>query len=101
MPRTFGENLRRIRKSRRLTQEELAERLGLKGTTPVSLWESRAAIPRPETVVRIAQALACQPSELLQGVETPYDRLRAGKSLDGSRRRSRLEPPTARTRRAG
>lgn len=81
MSRTFGENLRRARVRAGLTQEALTARLGLKRQAPISLWESRSTLPKPETIVRLARAVGCKPRDLLEGVETPYDRLRAGKSL--------------------
>jgi transcriptional regulator with XRE-family HTH domain len=97
--RTFGSNLRRIREQRRITQEELMRRLGLKRPAPISLWESRDAIPRPDTIVRLAAALGCSARELLEDVETPYDRLRAGKNLL-QRARGPSEPLTVTSKRA-
>ena len=82
MAKTFGENLRRIRTRKGITQETLMVALGLRRPAPISLWESRATLPRPDTIVRLARALGCDPRELLDGVETPYDRLRAGKGLE-------------------
>ena len=73
---TFGENLRRIREAANVTQEELARRLKLKRTTPISLWENLGTLPRPKTIVRVAGALECSPADLLEGVVTPYDLLR-------------------------
>lgn len=58
-------------------------RLGLKRPAPISLWESLDGVPRPETIERLARALGCHPRELLEGVETPYDRLKAGRSVLG------------------
>ena len=77
--RTFGENLRRFRLRRGYTQAELAHLIGLRRPAPVSLWETGTGLPRPETIIRMAAALECTPAELLLDVETPYDRLRAGK----------------------
>jgi transcriptional regulator with XRE-family HTH domain len=100
MSRTFGANLRRLRLLKGLTQEELMRRLGLKRHTPLSLWETGAAVPHPLTIVRIAAALRCKPAELLDGVETPYDRLRAGKPLLDARARAPAERRPATRRRA-
>jgi transcriptional regulator with XRE-family HTH domain len=74
----FGGNLKRLRDRAGLTQEVLATRLKLKRPTPVSLWEGqrRSAIPKARTIKKIAAALGCQPWELLDGVETEYDKLR-------------------------
>ena len=74
-------------------------RLRLKRTTPISLWESRMTLPKPETIVRIAVALECEPRELLEDVETPYDLLRAGKQLSAPS--ASVERRFTRRRRAG
>ena len=76
LARTFGENLKRIRLAKGVTQEELMRRLGLKRQAPISLWETKATLPRPATIRRIADALNCEPWELLDEVETEYDVLR-------------------------
>jgi transcriptional regulator with XRE-family HTH domain len=79
--RTFGQNLKRIREAKGVTQEALMGRLGLKRPTPISLWESRPTLPKAATIVRIAKALGCAPRDLLDEVETDYDRLRLGLPL--------------------
>lgn len=76
VPRLFGENLKRIRESMKVSQEELARRLGLKRQAQISLWETRQTVPTPTTIQRIATALVCETWELLDDVETDYDRLR-------------------------
>ena len=75
--RTFGENLRRIRRRLRLSQSALVRRLGSVSHTTISYWETHSAVPRPETIIRIAEALGCEPKALLDNVETPYDLLRS------------------------
>lgn len=82
----FGERLKELRERAALTQETVAARMKLKRPTPISLWEGprQHAIPKPATIKRLATALGCQPWELLDGVETEYDRLRRGASSDGS-----------------
>lgn len=78
---TFGKNLLAARKARRLTQEDVAKALGYKRArnSAVSLWENDVVFPEPDTVYRLAMmVLKCAPRDLLDGVETPYDRLRAG-----------------------
>lgn len=68
-----------LRNRARLTQEEVARRLGHKRPAPVSLIERpNDKVPKAKTIVRYAKALECQPRELLEDVETEYDRLRAG-----------------------
>lgn len=78
---TFGQNVKRIREAQRVTQEVLAARLGLKRSAQISLMESSEALPKPDTIVRFAEALHVKPSLLLEDVETEYDRLRENKPL--------------------
>lgn len=73
---TFAENLKRLRIERRMSQEVLADRLGLKRQATVSAWETGRRKPRPATVRRIAKALACEPADLFVGVKTDYDEVR-------------------------
>lgn len=81
MSRTFGDNLRCERLRLGLSQEALQRRLKLKRQNGISRWELSGILPEPATVVRIAKALGVSPAVLLDDVETPYDRLRAGKPL--------------------
>jgi transcriptional regulator with XRE-family HTH domain len=73
---TFGANLRRARLDADLTQEQLAERMGMKRTTPISLWERALSLPEPRTIVRLAAAVGRTPADLLRDVITPLDALR-------------------------
>ena len=59
----FGENLRRARRARGLTQRELAERLQYSEKS-VSKWESGENPPRRRLLPVIAQALNCTVAEL-------------------------------------
>ena len=56
MADNLGTNIRRFRKNKGYTQEELA---GLLGVTPqaVSRWESEAGLPDVSMIVPIAQTL--------------------------------------------
>lgn len=49
----FGENLRKLRKERNLTQKELAEYLGVTGRT-IGYYENGERFPSPDTINRIA-----------------------------------------------
>ena len=62
----IGENIRAYRKKHDLTQEELAERLGVPQTT-LSKWECGSS-PNCDMIRRIAAELHCTTDELL-GVE--------------------------------
>jgi transcriptional regulator with XRE-family HTH domain len=74
--RTFGENLRRLREGRKLSQERLAELLGHKRPSTVQSWEKNRRRAKPDSVRALAKALKCEPWELLEGVETEFDRLK-------------------------
>lgn len=73
---TFGQNLRRLRERIGLTQLQLARAIGQKQQTQISKWERTDSIPTPKLIMRLAVALGCRPSDLLEGVVTAYDRLR-------------------------
>lgn len=77
---TFGENLRRLRTARnpQVRQQELAARLKHKNNSTVSKWETEGVLPEPDTVEKVAAALGVKPWQLLDGVDTGYDRLRRG-----------------------
>lgn len=84
---TFGENLKRIRESREVTQEVLAARLGLKRSAQISLMESSRALPKAATIVRVAEALGVPAKLFLDDVTTDYDRIRAGQPISAARPR--------------
>lgn len=60
----FAENLRRERKSRGLTQSELANRVGVSQTI-VSQWESTERYPTLDKIYDIANALKISVSALV------------------------------------
>jgi transcriptional regulator with XRE-family HTH domain len=74
---TFGGNLRRLRQARGLSQEAVAAALGHKRPSTVQSWEKNRRCPKPESIRVLAEALKCEPWELLEGVATPYDDLRS------------------------
>ena len=63
-PSVFCEKLAELRKSRQLTQEEFAERIGLSLST-VAYYESAAKNPKLETIYRIAEFFNVSPAELV------------------------------------
>src|SRR4051812_34334060 len=81
---TFGERFKQLREARGLTQETVAARMKLKKPTPISLLEGprKHVVPKPATIRRHAAALEVEPWELLDGVQTEYDRLRSGAPID-------------------
>lgn len=65
---TVGERIREIRRSRNLTQRELADRVGINFTYLSRVENDRLddeQTPREETLQRIARALDADPDELL------------------------------------
>lgn len=80
--KTYGQNLKAMRKRARLNQEEMARRMGLTRQGNLSQYENDVKFPTPELVRQHAKAAECQPWELLDQVETEYDRLRSGSPID-------------------
>jgi transcriptional regulator with XRE-family HTH domain len=50
----LGENLKRLRKAKGLTQQEVAENIGMSQPAQVSQWESGRRAPNPENLRRLA-----------------------------------------------
>jgi transcriptional regulator with XRE-family HTH domain len=65
--RHFGDNLRRIRRREGLSQEELAHRASLH-RTEIGKLENTERVPRIDTLVQLAGAMAVPPGELLDGI---------------------------------
>ncbi|MBQ8459048.1 helix-turn-helix transcriptional regulator [bacterium] len=59
----LGKRIRELRKARKLTQEELAEKIGI-GTPNISYFETGKFSPAIETLQKIAQALNVEIYEL-------------------------------------
>lgn len=63
---TFGENLQFLRKRLNMTQEDLAEKMEVSRQS-VSKWESNAAYPETETILRLCDLFRCDMDTLLRG----------------------------------
>lgn len=61
----FAWNLRIARKRADLTQRGLAARMG-RTQERIAKWESGKCLARTEAIVRLAEALDCEPGELLR-----------------------------------
>lgn len=61
---TVGENIRRIRKAKNMTQKELGEKLGGISQQQVGQWENGIKNPKIETVKKISEALNVDPFSL-------------------------------------
>jgi transcriptional regulator with XRE-family HTH domain len=86
---TFGENLKHERERLGISQEKLAQKLGVR-QAQVSAWEQSRRRPTPDSIQRIAAAIGCQPSVLLAGVMTEIDTLRGAKAPTAPRSRVQL-----------
>lgn len=78
----FGMNLSLCRKRAGLSQEELAVRASLH-RTEIGLLERGERLPRIDTVIKLAGALAISPSNLIEGIDwSPGSTSRGSFSLD-------------------
>lgn len=60
----FGDNLRNLRKSKKLSQEELSEKVGVSRQS-VSKWESGAAYPEMNNMLILCKIFNCRINDLL------------------------------------
>ncbi|MCR5033839.1 MAG: helix-turn-helix domain-containing protein [Clostridia bacterium] len=70
MGNVVGENLKRIRKERGLTQEDLAKIIGYSSQQAIARLENADRAPRYEIAVKIAEKLEIDVFELLADVKT-------------------------------
>lgn len=62
----IGENIRKAREEKNISQKELAERLGV--TPPmISQYETGKRNPRAPALIKIAEAIGCDPKTLVGG----------------------------------
>lgn len=57
--KTLGEHIRHFRKKRKLTQSELAEKIGVFGKVTIYQYEKNLRVPDHKTMLLIAEALDC------------------------------------------
>lgn len=67
---TFIQNMKYYRKQKSLTQEKLAEAIGM-STSYIGDMEARERFPSPETIDKIAAALGIRPSVLFDESGSP------------------------------
>lgn len=63
---TLGDRIRLRRKSLQLTQKQLAQQVKVSHVA-ISQWEKEETLPRGENLLRLAEALGCAPSFLIDG----------------------------------
>lgn len=68
----FGENLQNLRKQHNLSQEELADQIGV-SRQAISKWESGTATPELDKIIQLSELFHCQIDELIRGNITPTD----------------------------
>lgn len=69
----YGENLRRIRQAKGMSQEELAKALGYTNRSSINKIEiGRSNIPT-DKIARMAEVLEVSPLELFEGGEPPIE----------------------------
>lgn len=68
---TFPENMRRIRREKGIRQSELAARLQI-GRSTIACFETGDRYPTLKTFYRIAEALECEPEELVRDTKRKY-----------------------------
>ena len=64
----FGDNLRRIRRRKGLSQDELAARASLH-RTEIGMLENGQRVARITTMIQLAGAMGVDPTELIVGIE--------------------------------
>ena len=57
-------NIRQLRKRAGLTQKELADRVGFRSASIVTMWENGERMPRSEVLPVLSRALGCSVGEL-------------------------------------
>ena len=63
-------SLRSLRREAVLTQQELADRMGVQQRM-VSKWENGETMPRPANIRKLAAALGVEPREVLAALQRP------------------------------
>lgn len=62
---TLGENVRVLRRRNFMTQEQLAKAAGISHRTLVNIETKRVTEPHFSTILKLAQALGVEPSQLV------------------------------------
>ena len=76
---TFGDNVKRVRESRGMSQDELAKKAGYSGRSTISCIETGKRDCPQKQIFAIANALGVTPGELLESNENsaPHDKRKA------------------------
>ena len=90
---SFKENLQYLRGSRNMTQEQLAEKIGVSNKT-ISKWENGKCMPDYSIIQRLCEVIHVSLPELMDGEDTAEDSVRVyddEQILDLLRRTQELE----------
>ena len=73
----FGDNLKRIRKKAKITQEDLAEKVGVSRQS-VSKWECSEAYPEMKNILKLCDIFNCKLNEIVNEDLTDFNSLDEG-----------------------
>lgn len=71
IPEIFGKHLKELRERKGLTQEQLAEIIGVKDARTIRFWESGTNAPKFANLVALAQALGVRMRDLFDFSDYP------------------------------
>jgi transcriptional regulator with XRE-family HTH domain len=94
--RTIGDNIRAARDRRGLTQQALADKLGMRQPQLNGIENGRYGSTSPKTLLRLAKAVECSIDDLLLGVDEAYDQIvptRRALAQRPARRRRKTKSP--------
>lgn len=81
----IGERIRDLRKKHRMTQAEVARKIGVSSPT-ITQWENNQTSPKGDNLLRVSQVLGCTPDWLVTGKGHPddiHDNVEAAPRLKG------------------
>lgn len=64
IPKLFGQRIKELREQKGLTQEQLAEAIGVKDTRTIRFWESGTNAPKFANLITLAQVLGVRMRDL-------------------------------------
>lgn len=68
--KNIGDRIRTVRKGK-MSQTKLAEAIGISDRTTIGDWENNVITPKLENIIKVADALGCDPEWLLGCAEKP------------------------------
>ena len=70
----FGENLYNLRKKKKISQEKLAEKIGVSRQS-VSKWENGSAYPEMNRILELCKIFSCQLNDLVNDTIIDFNSL--------------------------